>query len=68
MGLMSPGGVHSHEEHIMGMIEMAAKRGAEQIYFHAFLDGRDVPPRSAQSSIEQFDALFARLGRVASPP
>ena len=63
MGLMSPGGVHSHEEHIMGMIEMAAKRGAEQIYFHAFLDGRDVPPRSAQSSIELFDALFARLGK-----
>ena len=63
MGLMSPGGVHSHEEHIMGMIEMAAKRGAEKIYFHAFLDGRDVPPRSAQSSIEQFDALFARLGK-----
>ena len=63
MGLMSPGGVHSHEEHIMGMIEMAAKRGAEKIYFHAFLDGRDVPPRSAQSSIELFDALFAKLGK-----
>ena len=41
MGLMSPGGVHSHEEHIMGMIEMAAKRGAEQIYFHAFKIDRD---------------------------
>lgn len=63
MGLMSPGGVHSHEEHIMGMIEMAAKRGAEKIYLHAFLDGRDVPPRSAQSSIELFDALFAKLGK-----
>ena len=68
MGLMSPGGVHSHEEHIMGMIEMAAKRGAEQIYFHAFLDGRDVPPRSAQSSIELFDALFCLPGQGSLAP
>ena len=68
MGLMSPGGVHSHEDHIMGMLELAAQRGADKLYFHAFLDGRDVAPRSAQESIEKFDALFKKLGkgRIAS--
>jgi 2,3-bisphosphoglycerate-independent phosphoglycerate mutase len=63
MGLMSPGGVHSHEDHIAAAIEMAAKRGAEKIYLHCFLDGRDTPPRSAQNSLERFDALFAQLGK-----
>lgn len=63
MGLMSPGGVHSHEQHIFAMIRLAAQRGAEKIYLHAFLDGRDTPPRSAQSSLEQADALFAELGK-----
>ncbi|MDO6499386.1 2,3-bisphosphoglycerate-independent phosphoglycerate mutase [Photobacterium sanguinicancri] len=63
MGLMSPGGVHSHEDHIAAAIEMAANRGAEKIYLHCFLDGRDTPPRSAQHSLERFDALFAELGK-----
>jgi len=68
MGLMSPGGVHSHEDHIAAMIKLAAERGAQQIYLHGFLDGRDVAPRSAQSSIDRFDKLFAELGkgRIAS--
>ena len=68
MGLMSPGGVHSHEDHIAAMIKLAAERGAQQIYLHGFLDGRDVAPRSAQSSIDRFDKLFAALGkgRIAS--
>lgn len=68
MGLMSPGGVHSHEDHIVAALKLAAKRGAKEIYFHAFLDGRDVPPRSAQASIDKFDALFKELGvgRIAS--
>lgn len=68
MGLMSPGGVHSHQDHIEAAIKLAVKRGAKDVYFHAFLDGRDVPPRSAQSSIEKFDALFKELGtgRIAS--
>ena len=47
MGLLSPGGVHSHEEHLFAAIRLAAQRGATQIYLHAFLDGRDTPPRSA---------------------
>lgn len=63
MGLLSAGGVHSHEDQIATMIRMAAERGAEHIYLHAFLDGRDVAPRSAQPSIERVDSLFAELGK-----
>ena len=68
LGLLSDGGVHSHQEHIAAMAELAAQRGAEAIYLHAFLDGRDTPPKSAQSSIELLDATFAKLGkgRIAS--
>lgn len=72
-GLLSPGGVHSHEEHIFSMMEMAKNRGANKIYLHAFLDGRDTPPRSAKASLEKaqqkFDQLFANStgeGQVAS--
>ena len=46
-GLMSPGGIHSHEDQIIAMIELAIRKGAPKIYLHAFLDGRDTPPRSA---------------------
>ena len=49
MGLLSPGGVHSHEDHIIAMLETAIKHGIQKVYFHAFLDGRDTPPRSAES-------------------
>ena len=68
LGLLSDGGVHSHQDHLVAMAELAAKRGAEQIYLHAFLDGRDTPPKSAQHSIELMQATFTRLGkgRVAS--
>lgn len=68
MGLLSPGGVHSHETQIMGMIELAAKRGLKKIYLHAFLDGRDVPPKSADSSLKLAEDTFQRLGvgRIAS--
>jgi len=72
-GLLSPGGVHSHEEHIFAMMEMAKNRGANKIYLHAFLDGRDTPPRSAKASLEKaqqkFEQLFANStgeGQVAS--
>ena len=68
MGLLSPGGVHSHEDHIVASIQLAAKRGAKEVYFHGFLDGRDTPPRSAKASIERIEALFSELncGRLAS--
>lgn len=68
LGLLSEGGVHSHQEHIFAALELAAQRGAKQLYLHAFLDGRDTPPRSAAPSLEQAEAVFARLGqgRIAS--
>lgn len=67
-GLLSPGGVHSHEQQIFAAVRLAAKRGARSVYLHAFLDGRDTPPRSAGASLEQAQALFGELrcGRVAS--
>ncbi|WP_312282849.1 2,3-bisphosphoglycerate-independent phosphoglycerate mutase [Pseudescherichia sp.] len=63
MGLLSAGGVHSHEDHILAMVELAAARGAEKLYLHAFLDGRDTPPRSAESSLKRFEEKFAELGK-----
>lgn len=63
MGLLSAGGVHSHEDHILAMVELAAARGAEKIYLHAFLDGRDTPPRSAESSLKRVEEKFAELGK-----
>ena len=48
MGLMSPGGVHSHEDHIFAAVKMAVSRGAKKVYLHAFLDGRDTPPQVCQ--------------------
>jgi len=68
MGLLSPGGVHSHEDHFLAMIELAHRRGARQVYVHAFLDGRDMPPKSAQASLERVQAKLESLGigRIAS--
>ncbi len=72
-GLLSPGGVHSHEDHILSMIELAKDRGAKKVYLHAFLDGRDTPPRSAEASLkkaqEKFEQLFSdneSEGQIAS--
>jgi 2,3-bisphosphoglycerate-independent phosphoglycerate mutase len=61
-GLLSPGGVHSHEEHIHAMVELAVKRGAKKVYLHAFLDGRDTAPRSAAASIGLMEEKFRTLG------
>ena len=68
MGLMSPGGVHSHDSHLLAAIRLAHSRGAKRVYLHAFLDGRDTPPRSAAPSLASATALFDDLGcgRVAS--
>ncbi len=63
MGLVSPGGVHSHESHIHAMLEMAAKAGVESLFLHAFLDGRDTPPKSAASSLKALDEKCASLGK-----
>ncbi len=68
LGLLSPGGVHSHEEHIHAMVRLAVERGARKVYVHAFLDGRDTPPKSARASLEKLQHLFGDLGcgRLAS--
>ncbi|TNE80066.1 MAG: 2,3-bisphosphoglycerate-independent phosphoglycerate mutase, partial [Gammaproteobacteria bacterium] len=68
LGLLSQGGVHSHEAHINAMVDLAAQRGAKAIYVHAFLDGRDTPPRSAEPSLQLTAGKLAAtgLGRIAS--
>jgi 2,3-bisphosphoglycerate-independent phosphoglycerate mutase len=68
MGLLSPGGVHSHEDHIIAMIDLAKQQGATEIYLHAFLDGRDTPPRSAEASLQRVEDHFKAIGvgQVAS--
>ncbi len=65
MGLLSPGGVHSHEDHIIAAIEMAHRCGVDRIYLHAFLDGRDMPPKSAADSLLKVKLKFAELGHGA---
>lgn len=67
-GLLSQGGVHSHEDHIHAMVELAVQRGAQRVYLHAFLDGRDTPPKSAETSLHSMQQLFDKLqgGRFAS--
>lgn len=62
MGLLSPGGVHSHMEHLFGLVEMAKKNGLDKVYIHAFLDGRDVPPSSASEFMEQTVAELDKIG------
>lgn len=52
MGLLSDGGVHSHNTHLYGILELAKKKGLEKVYIHAFLDGRDVPPSSAADFVQ----------------
>ena len=68
MGLLSPGGVHSHEQHIVAMLDLAKREGVPQVAVHAFLDGRDMPPRSARPSLELLQATCAHAGnaRIAS--
>ena len=62
MGLLSDGGVHSHIEHLFGLMEMAKDMGVEKIYVHAFLDGRDVPPTSGAEYMEKLVEETQRIG------
>jgi 2,3-bisphosphoglycerate-independent phosphoglycerate mutase len=68
MGLLSPGGVHSHEAHVFAMLELAARLQVPRVAVHAFLDGRDMPPRSAAPSLLALQERCDALGnaRVAS--
>ncbi|MBY0579242.1 MAG: 2,3-bisphosphoglycerate-independent phosphoglycerate mutase [Burkholderiales bacterium] len=68
LGLLSPGGVHSHESHIHAMLEMAARAGMAKIHLHAFLDGRDTPPQSAAASLAALEekCTASGSGKIAS--
>ena len=68
MGLLSDGGVHSNINHLIALLEMAKARGLEKVYVHAFLDGRDVPPKSAVGFIKQLQVAIAGMefGKIAT--
>lgn len=63
LGLLSPGGVHSHEQHLFAFLRMAKAQGAQRVRIHVFLDGRDTPPQSAEASLRTLEALCAELGQ-----
>ncbi len=63
MGLLSDGGVHSHIDHLLALIDMAAEIGPERVFVHCILDGRDVPPRCAQKYITQLESYLNDVGR-----
>ena len=62
MGLLSDGGVHSHNTHLYGLLEMAKKNGLEKVYVHCFLDGRDTPPASGKEFAEKLTAKMEEIG------
>ena len=62
MGLLSNGGVHSHNTHLYGLLELAKKAGLKKVYVHAFLDGRDVPPSSAKDFVVECEEEMAKIG------
>ena len=67
-GLLSDGGVHSHNSHLYGLLEMAKKNGLENVYVHAFLDGRDTPPASGKDYVQQLEDKMKEIGvgKIAS--
>ena len=67
-GLLSDGGVHSHNTHLYGLLELAKRNGLEKVNVHAFLDGRDTPPASGKEYAEQLEAEMAKIGvgKIAS--
>lgn len=68
MGLLSSGGVHSHEQHIQACLKLAAEHHAKKVYLHIFLDGRDTPPQSAKDSINKLMQYCTKLhcGKIVS--
>ncbi|HIH45149.1 MAG TPA: 2,3-bisphosphoglycerate-independent phosphoglycerate mutase [Candidatus Methanoperedenaceae archaeon] len=62
MGLLSDGGVHSHIDHLKALLELSKLNGIDRVYVHAFLDGRDVPPRSAAVYVREIEAFTEKLG------
>lgn len=61
-GLVSDGGVHSHNTHIYGLLELAKRSGLKKVYVHCFLDGRDTPPESGKGFVEALEAKMKELG------
>lgn len=61
-GLVSDGGVHSHNEHLYALLRLAKKQGLDDVYIHCFMDGRDVPPDSGLKFIEQLEAKIKEIG------
>jgi len=68
MGLFSPGGVHSHTEHLKGLLQLAKKENISKVYVHAFLDGRDTPPQSAIEFVEAMESYMKdeNIGEIAT--
>lgn len=68
MGLLSPGGVHSHQDHLRGMMDLFHEAGLTEVFYHLWLDGRDVPPSSAMGSLEYLAEAMNEtgIGRVAT--
>ena len=62
MGLLSDGGVHSHNTHLYALLEMCKKLGLQKVYVHAFLDGRDVPPTSGLAFVQELEAKIREIG------
>ena len=61
-GLLSNGGVHSHTTHLYGLLELCKRRGIKEVYVHAFLDGRDVPPTSGVEFVEELESKMKAIG------
>ena len=61
-GLVGPGGVHSHQKHFFGLLELAKRHGLSKVYVHCFMDGRDVPPESGKGFIEEYQRKIAEIG------
>ncbi|MCR4697444.1 MAG: 2,3-bisphosphoglycerate-independent phosphoglycerate mutase [Lachnospiraceae bacterium] len=61
-GLVSDGGVHSHNTHIYGLLELAKRNGLDKVYVHCFLDGRDTPPASGKEFVEELEAKMKEIG------
>lgn len=62
MGLLSDGGVHSHNTHLYALLELAKREGVKDVYLHVFLDGRDVPPQSAKGYIDELEEKIKKIG------
>ncbi len=62
MGLLSNGGVHSHNEHLYGLLRMAKNKGLDKVYVHTFLDGRDVPPTSGADFMAELEKEIKEIG------